>query len=151
MESWRKVWREGFAPVLATPGLEALWQALRSDDERLIQGAASDPLPLMCQRDLRVARCCSIGWCGWQGEKLDSVGELEEFFSRTCFEADQRLGEPGGCRWFLNWYDDMPRQSMRLELLFEVERTLEQRFLMDHLDRAVRRRRRAPQSIVSAA
>ena len=36
MESWRKVWREGLAPLLSTGGLEALRQALVTDDARLL-------------------------------------------------------------------------------------------------------------------
>ena len=35
MESWRTVWREGFAPVLSLKGLEALRDALAADDPRL--------------------------------------------------------------------------------------------------------------------
>jgi hypothetical protein len=151
MESWRRVWREGFAPVCSTEGLEALWQALRTDDPRLTQGATTTPPPLRCHSDWPVAGCCSIGWCGWQGEKLETVGQVEEFFARCCYEADQRLGEAGGCRWYLNWFDDAPRQEMRLELLAEVERTLEQRFILQQLDRSARRRKRAPQRQVVAA
>src|ERR1700722_19711662 len=145
MESWRMVWRDGFAPVLSTVGLEALWKALRQDDPHLGQGATTTPPPLACNSERVLEGCCSIGWCGWKGGKLEKGGEVEEFFARSCFEADQLLGEPAACRWFLNWFDDTPRQQMRLELLAEVERTLEQRFILDHLDRTARRRSRAPQ------
>jgi hypothetical protein len=75
-----------------------------------------------------VERACALGYCGWQGDGLESVGEVEEFFARACFEADQRLGEPAACRWFLNWYDDTPREAMRQQLLGEVNWTLAQRF-----------------------
>ncbi len=151
MESWRRVWREGFAPVFSTDSLEALWQALRNDDPRLTQGATTSPPPLMCNGNAALNGCCSIGWCGWHGEKLSTVGEVEEFFARSCFEADQRLGEPAGCRWYLNWYDDTPREQMRQELIAEVERTLEQRFILERVDRVIRRRKRAPQMQISAA
>lgn len=153
MESWRVVWRDGFAPILSTVGLEALWRALRNDDQRLTQGATTSPPPLMRHRDDCVNGCCPISWCGWQGENLATVGEVDDFFARCCYEADERLGEPAGCRWFLNWSDDTPRQEMRLELLAEVERTLEQRFIADVVDRVAKRRRRsrpAP-ALVSAA
>ena len=33
----------------------------------------------------------------------------------------ERLGEPAACRWFLNWFDDTPRDQMRRELLAEVK------------------------------
>ncbi|HEV3143523.1 MAG TPA: hypothetical protein VGZ47_06510 [Gemmataceae bacterium] len=128
MESWRKVWREGFAAVLSTAGLQALRNALKADDTRLIQGATSSPPPLMCVQDWPVEAACALGFCAWQGEGLETVGELEEFFARTCYEADQRLGEPAACRYFLNWFDDTPRPEMRKLLLEEVNRTLAERF-----------------------
>ena len=128
MESWRKVWREGFAPVLSTAGLQALRKALLRDDAQLTQGSTTTPPPLQCVLDWPVEGACALGYCGWQGDGLESVGEVEEFFARACFEADQRLGEPAACRWFLNWYDDTPREAMRQQLLAEVNWTLAQRF-----------------------
>lgn len=127
MESWRLVWREGFAPVISTCGLEALRGALQNDDPRLTQGSTTTPPPLMCVQDWPVEAACALGFCGWQGDELETVGQVEEFFARLCFEADQRLGEPAACRWFLNWFDDTPRAEMRRELLAEVERTLAER------------------------
>ena len=56
-----------------------------------------------------------------------------EFFARMCFEVDQRLGEPAGCRWFLNWFDETPRDEMRRELLAEVNVALAERH-KDDLD-----------------
>ena len=35
--------------------------------------------------------------------------------------------EPAACRWFLNWYDDTPRDEVRRELLAEVELALAER------------------------
>ena len=48
-----------------------------------------------------------------------------------CFAIDQRLGEPAGCRWFLNWFDETPRDEMRRLLLAEVARALTERRLAD--------------------
>lgn len=127
MESWRVVWRGGFAKVLPTAGLEALAKALRDDDTRLIQGSTTAPPSFMCVRDWPVEAACLLGFCGWQGAGLETVGEVEEFFSRACFDADQLLGEPTACRWLLNWYDDTPRDRMRADLLGEVEATLAER------------------------
>jgi hypothetical protein len=127
MESWRKVWRDGFSPLLPTAGLEALQSALTGDDTRLAQGSTTVPAPLMCVQDWPVEAACALGYCGWQGEGLETVGEVEEFFAKLCFEADQRLGEPAGCRWFLNWFDDTPRDEMRAALLDEVNRVLAER------------------------
>jgi hypothetical protein len=124
MESWRQVWRDGFVPVISTAGLTALHDALQSDDPRLTQGSTTTPPPLMCVQDWPVEAACALGLCGWLGDELETVGQVEEFFARLCFEADQRLGEPAACRWFLNWFDDTPRDRMRRELLGEVERAL---------------------------
>lgn len=127
MESWRIVWRNGFAPNLSTPGLEALREALKTDDKRLLQGATTTPPPLMCVQDWPVEAACALGFCGWQGDHLETVGEVEEHFAKCCFAADQLLGEPAACRWFLNWFDDTPRDEMRRSLLEEVERALQSR------------------------
>lgn len=136
MESWRMVWRDGFAPVLSTGGLTALRDALRGDDHRLTQGSTTTPPPLMCVQDWPVEGACALGYCGWHGDGLQSVGEVEEFFAKCCFEADQRLGEPAACRWFLNWFDDTPRDDMRRELLAEVELALAERVPVDLPDDA---------------
>jgi hypothetical protein len=127
MESWRKVWREGVAPLLSTPALEALERALTSDDARLLQGSTTTPPPLQCVQDWPVEAACALGFCGWQGEGLETVAEVEEFFARICFEIDQRLGEPAACRWFLNWFDETPRDEMRELLVSEVQQALSRR------------------------
>lgn len=127
MESWRKVWRDGFAPQLSTRGLAVLQLALVNDDPRLIQGATTSPPPLQCVGDWPVEGCCALGYCGWQTEGLESVADVEEDFARLCFEADQLLGEPAACRYFLNWYDEVPRAEMRSELLAEIQLALRDR------------------------
>jgi hypothetical protein len=127
MESWRKVWREGLVNQISTGGLKALRRALLNDDARLLQGATTSPPPLQCVQDWPVEAACGLGYCGWQGDGLESVAEVEEFFARVCFEADQLLGEPAACRWFLNWFDETPRDEMRRLLLPEVNRSLAQR------------------------
>lgn len=139
MESWRLAWRNGFAKVLPTAGLEALAKALRDDDPRLTQGSTTTPPPLMMVQDWPVEAACALGFCGTvelggfadeqpTGRQTNpgaaTVGAVEEFFAKACFQADQELGEPAACRWFLQWFDDTPRDEMRRELLAEVELTL---------------------------
>ena len=124
MELWAKVWREGVEPLLTGEGLEALRQALVSDDARLQQGVTTTPPPLMCVQDWPVEGACALGYCGWIGDQLETVGEVEEFFARVCFEVDCRMGEPAACRWFLNWFDETPRAEMRTKLLAEVNRSI---------------------------
>jgi hypothetical protein len=127
LESWRTVWRNGVAPVLSVSGLQALLNALERDDTNLLQAQTTLPPPLMCVQDWDVEGACAIGYCGWKGEGLNTVGEVEEYFARCCFEADQLLGEPASVRWFLNWYDDTPRDEMRKQLAEEVRLSLESR------------------------
>ena len=129
MESWRKAWREGLAPLISTEGLVALRVALATDDARLLQGATTIPPPVRLSMDYPVEAACALGYCGWQGESLATVAEVEEYFARLCFEADERLGEPAACRWFLNWFDDAPRDEVRRELLQEVELSIQNREL----------------------
>lgn len=122
MESWKKVWREGFAPQLSVKALTALRQALATDDKTLIQGATTSPPPLQCCEDWQVDAACPIGFCGWHGDDLETVGQVEEFLARHCKKCDELLGgEPGACRYFLNFWDDSPRSDACRLLLAEVD------------------------------
>jgi len=127
MESWRRVWREGVVPQLSTKALEALQEALVKDDPRLMQGCTTNPPPLQCVQDWPVEGGCALAYCGWEGDGLNTVAEVEEYFARLCFDVDQRLGEAAGCRFFLTWFDDTPREEMIRELLPEVGLALSQR------------------------
>ena len=127
MEKWRRVWREGLLPQFSGAGLLALQAALLNDDPRLLQGTVSAPPPLDALRHCGVIGTCAIGYCGWQGEGLRSVGTIEDYFHRICAAADAVFHEPAACRFFLNWYDDVPRTEMRRELLGEVRLALRQR------------------------
>jgi hypothetical protein len=68
-----------------------------------------------------------LGYCGWLGDGLATIGEVEEFFGRLCWEADKALGEPAGIRWLTNWYDETDRPEMIRELLPEVVRSIAMR------------------------
>ena len=151
MESWRNTWRKGVAPLLSTESLDALRSALVNDDTRLLQGATCTPPPLQCVQDWPVEAACALAYCGvrelggfsvngtWATDECPvipdrsvtrcaaTVAEVEEGFARMCFEIDKAMGEPAACRWFLNWFDDTPRDEMRRELLVEVQRALAQR------------------------
>lgn len=93
MESWRMVWRDGMVPSLSTAGLVALRDALVNDDPALVQGRTTVPLPLMCVRDWPCDGADAIGYAGWKGDGLMTVGEVEEHFANCCFEADRLIGE----------------------------------------------------------
>lgn len=127
MESWRKVWRNGFAPLIVIEWLTALRDGLRDDDKRIVQGQTAIPPVAHSVRDWPLEAADALTFCGWQGSGHGTVGEGEEYFALLCYRADQVLGEPAGCRWFLNWYDDTPRDQMRCDLLAEVELELAKR------------------------
>ncbi len=121
--AWQNVWRKGIEPLLSDESLIVLKKALVEDDSRLLQGATTCPPPLASVQEWPVEAACAIGYCGW-ADGLDTVGEVEEFFGRICHETDNRMGEAAACRWFLNWYDETPREEMRRELILEVSRAL---------------------------
>lgn len=124
--AWRTVFW-AMQKFLSTAGLRALLSGLEKDDPRLIQGATTTPPPLQCVHDWPCEAACLAGYCGWIGDGLSTVGEVEEFFAKVCFETDQELGEPAACRYLLNWFDDIPRDQMRRELAEEVRLALKDR------------------------
>lgn len=127
MERWRIIWRRGIVPLLSLAGLKALENALVEDDPRLLQGATTTPPPLQCVEDWPVEGACGLGFCGWQGEGLETVKDVEEFFARICYQIDQAIGEPAACRHFLNWFDDVPREELRRLMLPEVQLALQEK------------------------
>jgi hypothetical protein len=127
LEAWQKVWRDGIAPELSTAALAALERGLTADDVALIQGATTDPPPLQVCQDWAPCAACALAYAGWKGDGLATVAQVEEYFARLCARADEALGEPAGVRWFLNWYDEQPRNLMRVQLLVEVQRSLAER------------------------
>jgi hypothetical protein len=126
MTAAEKVFKEGFAPNLSNLELTHLLKALTDDNERLIQGGTTKPPPLMCVQNWPVEAACAISFMGWRSG-LETVGEVEEYFAKKCFEADQILGEPAACRWFLNWYDDFPREVVFHDLKSWIKEILAQR------------------------
>jgi hypothetical protein len=140
MESWRKVWRDGLVPQISTRGLLAIKRGLVEDDARLTQGETSVPPPLESVLDWPIEGACVLGYGAWQGDGLETVGEVESLFAEACFEADRRVGEPAAMRYFLSWYDDVPRDEMRRQMLGEVNRELSRRF---DFDSAAPRRKKA--------
>ena len=123
---WQHVWRIGLVPQLTRAGLEGLARALEADLPSLLTGATTSPPPLQCVRDWPVEGCCPLCYALLDGNRPEyvSVGPLEERFAQACWNADERLGWPGGIRAFLNYIDETPREQMRQELLAEVRRAL---------------------------
>jgi hypothetical protein len=126
MEAWRVAWR-AFAAGLTLEQLDAIEHGLVSDDPALVQGATTTPPPLQCVLDWQCEGACLIGYAGWKGSGIGTVGEVEDFFADRCHAADQAMGEPAGCRHLLNAFDDWPRDEMIANLLPEVRRAIAER------------------------
>jgi hypothetical protein len=127
IQPWQKAFHEGIVPSLSTAGLEALRRALLDDDLRLVQGATTVPPPIPEVADWPCESACPIGYCGWQGDALANVGQVEEYFARVCLECDTRLNEAAAVRYFLYFVDEEPRATVRALLLPEVEKVLKER------------------------
>lgn len=127
--AWQRAWRVGIAPQLSVEGLRGLQTALKNDDPRLITGATTNPPPLACMEREPVQGCCPLcfGLLDGSSPVAVSVGPLEECFAAACYRADQLLGEPAACRYFLNAVDEWSRPDLIRNLLPEVERALAER------------------------
>lgn len=126
--SWRHAFRVGFAPQFSVDQLRDLRAALVRDDPKLIQGKTV--IPRLCDEvgDAKPVGACGISYIGWHsGEGLSSILAVEDWFGEVCHKADQLLKEPAACRYFLNFFDDTPRDEMRPLLIAEIDRELEQR------------------------
>jgi len=130
LASWQITWRNGIVPQLSTPALNALAAGLACNDPAVLQGATTNPPPLESLKDCPVEAACALCYGPWKGDRLATVGEVEEFFAGVCHMADVALGEPAAVRYFLNWIDDTPREEARLLLLAEVGIALAERRLV---------------------
>jgi hypothetical protein len=126
MQDWKVVWRET-APLISTPGLLALKEALERDDPKLLQKVTTSPPPLAYVQDWPIEGACPLTYTGWKGDGLETVGECEEYFAYLCAGIDIRMGEPAGCRWLLNQIDDWSREDLIKNLLPEVKLSIERR------------------------
>lgn len=125
LEAWRIVFRRGFAPLFELRGLLALRDALEADSPQLLQQATTYPPPLTCNADLPVVASDPVVYAQWPEFERPTVAQAEELFAVACQHADEVLGEPTACRYFLNWWDDAPREEARLALLEEVRRAIQ--------------------------
>jgi hypothetical protein len=91
-----------------------------------MQGAVSSPPPFDALNESTICSACAIGFCGWKGDRLQTVGELYSFFAEVCDAADASFHDPAACRHFFHWFDATPRDEMRRELLSEVGLALEE-------------------------
>ena len=128
MDAWQKTWREGIQPQLGTKALASLYQALVGDDQRLIQGTTIKPVPILrtAEENDPVEACCPVAWCGWMGEGLEVVKDLETWFASVINVTNKILG-PFAAGIFFGFWDYGPRDTCRRLLLSEVEEELARR------------------------
>ena len=103
----------------------SLRHGMMTDDMRLIQGATTYPIPLASTANWECEGACLVGFTAM--DEGVNVAVVEEAFSKWCFDVDQLLNEPAGCRWLLNWFDGSPRDEVRRLLLPEVNLELRRR------------------------
>lgn len=122
-----KIFREGLAPILSLEGLLALERAMETDDPRLLQGGTTEPPPFSFCADWKPARACLIALPYWLGDGLETLGEIEEAFARTCHEIHLRTGIINAAGELLTPYDTMPREEMIATFLPEVKAAIASR------------------------
>lgn len=138
MEPWRKSWREQIAPNYSTAGLERLLAALRSNDQRLIQGQIVVPKSFPNNAEKSLAVCaCLVGFDRFsEPGALTTVGDVERSFQEFTKKCEViGSGFSGGITFAINsmiyftaWYDRCKRPEMLCSMIPEVERVLESRF-----------------------
>jgi hypothetical protein len=121
-ETWQRVFRQGILPHVSTKGLEGLQRALERDDARVLMGASTNPPALSFNEHESVEGCCPVGWLLLEGKAPYSlsVGMLDEAFAQLCWKCEQACGFPAAIGYFLRWWDEGPRETVRTALLAEV-------------------------------
>ncbi len=127
METWRFIFRKGFAPLLSFSALEALKSGIQQDDPALLQGCVVFPKLIPGFWDVPAVATGLLAYIGKEGEGLFSVAEVTEFHNRLKEAAAQKLGAVNIAQGFIEWFDKTPRQLMRKELLKEVRREIKAR------------------------
>ena len=122
MEPWRRVFREGIAPQLPLPALEALRRGLLKNDPRLRPGSTVEIA--RTGHGIQVIQVCAIGYSAWKGACLETDRAIEEFFATVCARANETLGDPGACSYFISWFDNHRREVVFPLLLAEVNRAI---------------------------
>jgi hypothetical protein len=137
VENWLTVWRQGFAPQASGAGLLLLRLRLQKQlvdpikdlaehDCLLLRGTTTFPAAIDGMQDWPCEAACPVGTLAIADGAV-TVEEVQNRFGQMCFNADQWLGEPAACRWFLGWYDEAPWQEVRGRLLAELDREINRR------------------------
>src|SRR5271154_5637855 len=129
MEPWRRVFREGIAPQLPLPALEALRLGLLKNDPRLRPGSTVEESWTI--NGTGIIQGCAIGYGGRKGAQLRTAREVQQFFADVCFAANEALGDPGASKYFTDWFDHNRREVAFPALLTEVNRAIACRVTRD--------------------
>jgi hypothetical protein len=124
MTDWQRIWRTALGPRISPKALKVLFQALLRNDPRIIQGQTTIPSPTSMFRGEPLIGACCLCFCGWEGEGLRTVGEVEWYFWDLCRACEIETGEEAAAKHFLNWWDEAPREEAFALLAFEVARSL---------------------------
>ena len=122
----KKDWRHAFraiAPDLPTEGLQALVEEIRTHGDRLCQQSVTQPKsPYHGFEDDTPEKACVIGFCGWQGLGLHTVGQVHAYYIAFGQTSHKEIVD------FVDWWDSLPSQALGEQLLLaEVERELHRR------------------------
>lgn len=122
--SWQKVFRDGFAPEMTMDELLAVREALVINDPLMIQDATVEP---ELSEFVQPCGACFVSYGLWKANRLSTTMEVSDMFARRCQLADNRLGFHSAIRFFLNWFDETPRQEVFAKLLVEVDAVISER------------------------
>lgn len=132
---WLTAWR-ALTPHLTTRALEALERACETDSGELVQGVTCVPSIMQCPGGTVPCQACLIGYAGWRGEGLETIGEIEDYFARMTWKIDDTIGKTCS-RWLTCWFDETPRAEVFAALLPEIRAELFRRGSMVHSERTV--------------
>ena len=127
VKPWQKVWRKGIAPQLSTEDLCELRGGLKRDDRCLIQGSIAGTTTGDASRSMLCEMACAIGYIGWRSRDIRTISGVEEYFAAVSNSASLLLGDPNAMMYFLSWFDQSPRKSVRSSLLEEIDLNLKER------------------------
>lgn len=119
---WLQAWR-ALAPNLSTSALAALRDAIEVDSDELVQGVTC--VPSRAYDTIRAEPCkaCLIGYAGWRGERLATVGAVDDYFAKMARKIDAEIGDTHS-RWLTRWFDETPRAEAFAALLPEIRAEL---------------------------
>lgn len=129
IEPWRRAFREGIAPQLPLPALEALRLGLLRNDPRLRAGSTVEQGWTVA--GIRIIQGCAIGYGAWKGIHLQTAHDVEQFFSEVCAAANETLDDPAASSHFISWFDHQRREIVFPALLAEVNRAIAYRVTRD--------------------